>query len=162
KLTDDVGVTQASYRAETGQPQDAAVRSVQPASAERTETFGFVVPAAAAPGASILVRASGRDTRNQTVEAAPVAITVLDAVAPAAQLVLPVADRVPPTGTLQTESGGLDIVRGRSFTVVAHAQDELGVAQVELTGTGAFTFGPEAKQVSPPTTDGQASFTLTV
>ncbi|HXH07600.1 MAG TPA: Ig-like domain-containing protein, partial [Vicinamibacterales bacterium] len=251
QLADDLGVRQVGFRADTGRPQDAAARAIDPPSPSRTETFTFSIPTDAAPGATIAVRASAIDTKGQAVEAPPVTITVLDAVAPsvgitgattgdrvlpgqqttvvvsaqdaggvasvtfratgaaastqtrtidppqpsvvttftvtvpssatatqtlrldatavdragnvgaAAQVVLPVADRSAPTVTLQTESGRLEIVRGRSFTVIAAAQDDLAVTQIELTGSGAFAVS-ETRQLSPPLASGQVSFTVAV
>ena len=78
----------------------------------------------------------------------------------AARLILPIDDKVPPTLTLATENGRLDIASGQTFNVVANAEDEVGVTRVQLTGTGAFTVSDD-KQVSPPTGSATVVFTMT-
>ncbi len=229
RATDDVGVAQVSFKAQTGKPLDAATRTIAPAVVDRTEAFGFVVPADAIPGSSIAIQGSVVDTKGQVVDAAPVSVTVRDAVAPtvkitgatsgtqvragpaddrrglragrgrysldhlqshrrrgadadahhrpaadvdrdfvhglgaggssppqslvldataedragnvgsAARVILPVGDNVPPTITaLRTDTGRLQIVRGRSVTIVVDAEDDLGVSEIDLQGQGAF------------------------
>ena len=73
---------------------------------------------------------------------------------------LPVADVERPTVALRTATGSLDIVVGRSVTVIADASDTIALSRVELTGSGAFSF-TDAKQISPPLGTAQAQFTVT-
>ena len=252
RATDDVGVTQVSFKAETGKPLDATTRPIAPSVLDRTEAFGFIVPANAIPGSSIAIQGSVIDTKGQVVAATPLLITVRDAVAPtvkitgatsgtqvkagqqttvvvsvqdagsvrsvtfkasgvaaltqtriidppqssivtsfvvsvpagakppqsltldataedragnvgsAARVILPVVDNVAPTVTgLRTATGRLQIVRGRSVTIVVDAEDDLGVSEIDLHGDGAFAVS-EAKAIAPPLGAASASFTIQV
>ena len=250
--TDDVGIEQVSFKANTGKPLDAATHEVTPPAKSRSESFGFTVPVNAIPGSSIAIQASVVDTKGQIVDAAPATIVVRDSVAPtvkitgatsgtqvragqqttvvvsvqdagsvksitfkatgvavltqtriidpaqtsivtsftvqvpagakppqsltldataedragnvgaAARVVLPVADNVAPTVTaIRTDTGRLQIVRGRSVTVVVDAEDDLGVSEIDLKGQGAFVVNA-AKAIVPPLGSGTASFTIQV
>ncbi|MEQ1868664.1 MAG: Ig-like domain-containing protein [Vicinamibacterales bacterium] len=252
RATDDVGVTQVSFKAETGKAADAATRPVAPPVTDRAEAFGFIVPASAIPGSSIAIQGSAIDTKGQVVNAAPVFVTVRDAVPPtvtitgatsgtkvragqqttvvvsvqdaggirsitfkasgvaaltqtriidppqtsivtsftvsvpagavppqsltldataedragnvgsAARVILPVGDNVAPTLTsLRTDTGRLQIVRGRSVTIVVDAEDDLGVSEIGLQGSGAFTV-TDAKPIAPPLGTAQTTFTIQV
>jgi len=251
RATDDLGVTKEGYKAQTGKPQDASLVTLGQPSLDHTETFSFHVPADAGPGSTIVIEASALDSKGQVGQAAPVSVTVLDAVPPvvsitgastgqtvrpgqttsvvvsaqdlggvstisfsasgaavfsdsrpldgapanalvsfsvqvpanavpgqnvtlnatavdkagnigtAATIDLPVADTVPPTVALRTDAGATFIVPSRAFTVIADASDGIGVARVELTGSGAFTVS-DVKQVAPPTGDAHVPFTINV
>ncbi len=249
--TDDVGVQQVSFRAQTGKPQDAETRLVSPAVGARTDVFGFNVPADAVPGSTIAIDATVKDSKGQTSTAAA-SLTVTDSVAPvvkitgattgdrvrpgqqttvvvsaqdagsvasitfkaagvasltqtrtidpaqptvaasftltipagahppdsltldatatdragnvgtAARLILPVADTVPPTLTsIRTSTGKLQITAGSTVTVVADAEDDIGVSRIDLVGGGAFSV-VDGKQILPPLAAGSASFTIQV
>jgi hypothetical protein len=56
--------------AQTGKPIDAATHTVAPPVKNRSEAFGFIVPADAIPGSSIAIQASVTDTKGQVVNAA--------------------------------------------------------------------------------------------
>ena len=248
--SDDVGLSQVAYRAETGRPQDAATVTIAPATLTRTQAFGFNMPADAAPGSVVRVTTTVRDTKGQTTSA-EASITVLDAVTPtvvitgtttgarvdpgtrvqvivaasdlggiarvtfnatgsatanetrtiapampdvavafgidvpvaaqagqtitlvatatdasgntatAATLVLAVADRNPPTLTLTTASGRLEAVPGADLSILAAAEDEVGVSRVSVTGSGAFAFS-NARSFSPAIGSAAATFVVSV
>jgi hypothetical protein len=250
--TDDVGVAQVSFKAQTGKPADAGTHVVTTPVKDRSDVFGFTIPADAIPGSTIAVQASVTDTHGRTVEAAPLQLTVRDSIAPtvtitgatsgtqvkpgqqttvivsvqdagavravtfkaggvttstqtrtidppqssivtsftvtvppgaappqsltldasaedragnvgsATRVILPVGDNVAPivTGS-RTGTGRLQIVRGRSVTVVVDAEDDLGVSEIDLAGQGAFTV-TQAKAIAPPLGTATASFTIQV
>jgi hypothetical protein len=147
ELADDLGVRQAAFKAETGRPQDAAVRAVDPPSAARTERFTFAVPADAAPGTSIVLRASAIDTKGQSVEARPVTITVLDTVAPSVAV----------TGA----TTGDRALPGQQTTVVVSAQDAGGIASITFKATGA-ALSTQTRVIDPPQPSVVTTFTVTV
>ena len=123
------------------------VRMLEPAPTNSLVSFTFAVPASAQPGQSVTLHASAIDKSGN--------------VGTAAEVVLPVADVERPTAALRTATGSLDIVAGRTVTLIADVSDAIGVSRVELTGSGAFTV-TDAKQISPPLGTAQAQFTVIV
>ena len=146
-VTDDVGVARIAYKANTGQPQDAAVRPVDPVATARTESFAFTVPAAAAPGSTIAIEASAVDTRGQSVQAAPVTVTVIDAVNPAVTI----------TGT----TTGAKVNPGQTTTAIVSAEDPGGIASVVFT-VGGVVSRTETRLVDPAQPAVAASFSIQV
>ena len=122
-------------------------RMLEPAPTNSLVSFTFAVPASAQPGQSVTLQASAID-RSGNIGAA-------------AEVVLPVADVERPTVALRTATGSLDIVAGRTVTLIADVSDAIGVSRVELTGSGAFSL-TDAKQISPPLGTAQAQFTVIV
>ena len=122
-------------------------RVLDPARSPVLTSFTFTVPTTARSGDSVRLDATATDKAGNTTSAA--------------QVILPVADNVLPTVTLRTSDGKLEIVPGQTFTVIADAEDEIAVARVQLSGSGAFTLS-DAKQVSPPVGSASVSFTFTV
>ena len=146
-VTDDVGVARIAYKANTGQPQDAAVRAVDPAAAARTESFAFTVPAAAAPGSTIAIEASAVDTKGQSVQAVPVTVTVIDAVNPAVTI----------TGT----TTGAKVNPGQTTTAIVSAEDPGGISSVVFT-VGGVVSRTETRLVDPAQAAVAASFSIQV
>ena len=66
---DDVGVEKVSFNAMTGEARDAAKRAAAPPVLQRSDTFGFIVPANALPGSSIAVQ--GRRSTPKARRPAP-------------------------------------------------------------------------------------------
>lgn len=145
--TDDVGVTQMGYKAGTGDAADAAARTISPSSLDHAESFGFNVPASAAPNSTITVQASGVDSAGHTVQAAPITLTVLDSIAP--------------TVTITGATTGSKVTPGQQTTVVVSAQDLGGVASIAFTATGAASVS-QTRTISPAQNAAVTSFTFTV
>jgi 5-hydroxyisourate hydrolase-like protein (transthyretin family) len=249
---DDLGITTIAYQAVGGKFPAFGTVEIDPSILSSDEDFAFYVPVDAVPGSVITVNATAVDTRGQSSEAAPVAITVLDATGPvvafagmttgekvlpgevvtavvsahdsggivsvsfevsgatvysetraispapasvastfnftvsraalpadtvimqavavdqagnsttSAQVILPVADTIPPNViTLETETGSLEVTPGQQVGIIVGATDEIGVARIELTGSGAFTYS-DAHQVSPPLGSAQTTFTIDI
>ncbi|MEQ1868391.1 MAG: Ig-like domain-containing protein [Vicinamibacterales bacterium] len=147
RALDDLGVKQVGYRAQTGKPQDAATTVIEPTSVDRTETFGFNIPADAIPGSTIAINASALDTKGQSVAAAPVSLTVLDG--------------TPPTVTITGISTGAKVSQGQQTTAVVSAQDAGGIASIVFTIGGAMS-GGETRTVSPVQNSVATAFAFTV
>jgi hypothetical protein len=122
-------------------------RLLDPAQSSVAASFSIQVPQNARPGDSLTLDAVAVDRAgNQGA---------------AARVLLPVADTVPPTVHLTTDTGSTEIARGRPFTVFADADDEIALSRVELSGQGAFTMS-DAKSVSPPVGSARVAFTVNV
>jgi len=147
EVTDDLGVTQIAYRATTGDTRDAGSRPLQPAVKARTESFGFNIPATAAPGSTIQVQATAIDTKGQVVQAAPVLITVLDA--------------TPPTVSITGVSTGDRVRPGQQVTAIVAAQDLGSIATVGLTASGAAVLS-QTRPIDPAQPAVGVAFTFTV
>ena len=147
QAADDVGVKQLGYRAATGNPADALTRFYMPAVTDKSESFAFHIPAAAAPGATIAVQASAIDTKGQVVQAAPVDVVVIDAVAPVVQI----------TGA----TTGATLRPGQSTTVLVTADDLGGIANVTFVA-GGLVVSTDSRTIAPPQNAVVTSFTVTV
>ncbi|MEQ1731595.1 MAG: hypothetical protein ABL982_24755, partial [Vicinamibacterales bacterium] len=79
----------------------------------------------------------------------------------AARLIVPVADRQAPTLTLRTASGANTMVPGATVDVIADAQDDLAIASIQLTATGAFMF-TDTQTPAVQTANASATFRLNV
>ena len=137
QATDDLGVTRQGYKAQTGNPQDAALVALAQASLTHTQSFSFHVPLAAAPGSTILIEASALDTKGQVGQATPIPITVLDSVAPVV--------------TISGVSTGDSVRPGQSTNVVVSVQDLGGIAAVHFSTTGAAVFADDRALAATPT-----------
>ncbi len=119
-------------------------RDLVPPQASAATTFSFVVPPTAAPTDRAFLNATAYDVAGNQ--------------AAAAQVVLPVSDAVPPQITsFTTGNGRLDMVPGQPASLTVTASDEIGVARVVVSGTGAFTFN-DSKSTTPL---GEVSTTFT-
>ena len=145
--TDDVGVVQVGFKAQTGQPQDALSRAIAPSSVDDTETFAFTVPLTAIPGSTIQIQASAVDTKGQTTQATPVGVVVLDS--------------IPPTVTITGATTGNKVAPGQQTTVIVSAQDLGGVASMTFTASGAAS-ASQVRAISPAQNSVVTSFTFTV
>ena len=147
RAVDDLGVTKEGFKAQTGRPQDAAITQLAQSSLDHTETYGFNIPLDAAPGATILVEASASDTKGLVGQAVPVAITVLDSVAP--------------NVTITGATTGNRAVPGQATTVVVSADDLGSIRAINFSVTGAATF-TDTRTLDPAQPNALASFTFTV
>ena len=145
--TDDVGVTQIGFKANTGQPQDAATRLFDPAAPARSESFAFTVPASAAPGSAIAIEASVVDSKGNVVQAAPVLVSVLDAVNPVVAI----------TGT----TSGTKVNPGQATTAIVSAEDPGGITSIRFTIGGLLT-SVQTRPIDPAQNSVAASFAIQV
>ena len=144
--TDDVGVQQVSFRAQTGKPLDAATHIVSPAATGRTDLFGFNVPDDAVPGSTIAIDATVKDTKGQT-STTSASITVTDSVAPVVRI----------TGA----TTGDRIRAGQQTTVVVSVQDAGAVRSITFKAGGVVVL-TQTRDINPAQTSVAASFTLTI
>ena len=86
RATDDLGLAQIGYRANTGDTRTAGSIVVAPGALDRSETFGFDVPASVIPGTTFTIDATAQDVKGQLTQAAPITVTVLDAVKPTVEI----------------------------------------------------------------------------
>ena len=143
---DDIGVAKIGYRADTGNPADALMRTLSGAPPTGTEEFAFTVPQSAAPGTTLTVFASASDTKGQVAQAS-IAINVLDA--------------TPPTVTITGATSGSRVVPNQQTTVVVTAQDVGRIASVAFTASGIVT-STETRPVDPAQASVVTSFTVTI
>ena len=122
-------------------------RVIDPAQNSVAAAFSIQVPSTATPGQTLTLDAAATDRAGNK--------------ATAARVILPIADSIPPTVKLVTETGSLEMVRGRPLTIFADAEDGIAISRVELTGQGAFTVS-DAKPVSPPVGSARVAFTINV
>lgn len=146
RATDDLGVVQIGYKAQTGNALDAGTKSA-PAAIERLESFAFHVPADAAPGSTLRVQASASDTKGQVSQALPVDILVLDSIAP--------------TVTITGATTGASVNPGQQTTVAVLVQDTGGVASITLKVTGVAQL-TQTRVVEPAQASAITSFTITI
>ncbi len=144
--SDDVGLTQVAYRAETGRPTDTATVALSPMVLTSQQSFGFNMPSDAAPGSIVRVTASVRDSKGQS-STAQIGITVLDAVPPAVAI----------TGT----TSGARVIPGTRVQVIVAASDAGGVKALTLRATGAAT-ADEARAIDPALVDVATAFAVDV
>jgi hypothetical protein len=147
QAVDDLGLTQVGFQAQTGKPQDAATRLVDPASPARTESFAFHVPTDVAPGSSITIAASASDTKGHIVQAVTVSVLVLDAVAPVVAI----------TGA----TSGATVNPGQQTNVVVSANDLGAVASITFTASGIVNV-TQTRTLDPAQASAVTSFALSV
>ena len=100
-------------------------------------------------------------TSGQTARLHATAVDAAGNVGTAAEVILPVTDSTSPVLHLSAASGSLEIAPGQSVDIVADASDDIGVASVQLTGTGAFIVN-QTKQVTPPLGSAHVVFSILV
>ena len=119
-------------------------RPVSPAQATVATSFTFTVSPDAKPTDVVAIDGFATDVSGNS------GVTV--------RLLVNVADQVPPTVTLGVAGGGAaTLVPGRATMLVAEADDEIGIARIVLSGSGAFAYS-DAKTISPPSTHAVAGF----
>jgi len=132
----------------TGAAALTQTRIIDPAQPSIVTSFTVQVPAGAKPPQSLILDATAEDRAGN--------------VGAAARVILPVADNVAPTVTsLHTDTGKLEIGRGRAVTIVVNAEDDLGVSEIDLQGSGAFTLST-ARAITPPIGTASTSFAVQV
>lgn len=141
------GIESLSFEV-TGATTYSETRSISPAQAVVAATFNFTVSQAALPTDALIMQAVAVDQAGNSTTSA--------------QVILPVADTIPPNVvTLETETGSLEVTPGQQVGIIVGATDEIGVSRIELTGSGAFTYS-DAQQVSPPLGSAQTTFTINI
>ncbi len=117
---------------------------VAPAQPSVAASFTFTVSPTASPTDQVTIDGFATDQAGNT--------------GVAVRLVIGVADQVPPAVTLRVAGGGAPtLVPGRSTTLLAEGDDEIGIARLVVSGSGAFAFA-DAKTISPPLTHASAAF----
>jgi hypothetical protein len=147
QATDDLGVSRLAYRAATGRPQDAEVKSFEPALLAQTQSFAFTVPQDAVPGSSILIEATALDSKGEQTAAAPISITVLDSVAPTVSI-----------GGVAT---GERLLPGQKVNAIVTAEDLGSIASITFATTGVVA-SSGSHTINPPRSPVLASFSFTV
>ncbi len=144
--TDPGGVARIGFST-TGVVVRSEQRDVTPPQVSAATSFQFTVPASAQSTDRVIVNAFALDTSGNRSDAA--------------QITLPLADKVAPTVTLRTADGTLDMVPGAPVTLVVEGTDDIGVAVVTLSVAGAFSYSNQFS-FSAPATSGSRSFDVPV
>jgi len=143
---DDIGVAQIGFQAGGAATALDAV-SVTPPAASRDATFHVVVPADAAGGSTIELKAAAIDTAGHSSATSTVSVTVADTTAPTVAISAPAADSL--------------IDAGQTVAVTVTASDAGGVTAITLDATGAAVFS-ESRALAPSQTAAQATFQIPV
>jgi hypothetical protein len=143
---DDAGLAQIFFQA-TGAVQTTETRVVAGLARSFTTNFFIDVPQNAAPGATIQLRASAKDTANQSGDSAPITLTVRDTAAPAAEITAP--------------ADGAKVEPGATVDVTVRATDNGALASITLEASGAATFSEE-RPVSPANSPAEVTFQVPV
>ena len=139
---DDRGLAQIFFQA-SGAASAAGNVLITPTVTTRQADFVVTVPANAAPGSRIELRASATDTRGQISDAATSALVVSDATAPTVVIVAPAANT--------------PVTPGALLPVTVTASDNGAVASVRLIASGAATFDA-TQPVTPPAATATVAF----
>ena len=107
------GIVSLSFEA-GGATTFADTRLISPAQNSVVSTFAFTVSPAAMP--------------NQTITLEALAVDAAGNTATKAQVILPVADQIPPVVTLDTQTGIHDVSPGQQVAVIVDAGDETAEA----------------------------------
>ena len=123
-------------------------RAISPVQDSVASTFTFTVSPSATPPETVVMQATAVDQAGNSAHAPSV--------------ILPVADRMPPTIiSMATETGSSTMVPGETVTIIVEAADEIALSSIEISGTGAFTYSG-AESIMPPVGEAQASFVINV
>ncbi|MCU0255404.1 MAG: Ig-like domain-containing protein, partial [Vicinamibacterales bacterium] len=121
-------------------------REVAPAQPTVVSSFTFTVSPDATPADRVTIDGFATDASGNS--------------GTAVRLVVEIADQSPPTVTLAVAGGAAaTLVPGRATTLVAEADDDLGVARIVISGSGAFAYS-DAKTFSPPLAQAAAGFVV--
>jgi hypothetical protein len=124
----------------------AETRPVAPAQTTVATSFTFTVSPSAQPTDVVTIDGFATDQSGNSGSAV--------------RLVVNIADKVPPSVVLGVAGGGAPtLVPGRATLVTADADDEIGVARIVVSGSGAFAYS-DAKTISPPTAHAAATFVV--
>ena len=144
---DNVGITSVRLVA-TGAVVLTEDRPLAQPLQSTTATFSFTVPDTAGANATIRLIASAQGTSGNRVESAELILTVADLAKPGQV-------------TVAAKNGASEAYRGKSFTTVVNASDNVGVSTLTLTIQGAIT-NSLTRQFSPPVSPAVAEFTFSV
>jgi hypothetical protein len=145
-VTDAGGVASIRFRT-SGVVVVDETRAIDPAQPSVAASFTFPVPANAGPADTIRLDATAFDRAGNSATAATV--------------ILAIADLDAPRVTLRTLSGRSDAIVGSSVAVIVDAEDAVGVARIDVRGSGAFTLA-DGRSISPPLGSTSQQFNLTV
>ena len=145
-VTDNVGVTALTYQTEGALVTDNTV-PVVPALTSGSVVFSIQVPAAAAVGSSIAVRARARDAAGNLSDPVSIVLTVVDGVAPTVLISAPAAE--------------VEIDPRAPLSVTIQASDAVGVTEITLTASFESISGSETRTITPPATTRAETFTVT-
>jgi hypothetical protein len=140
------GVSQVTFTA-GGLVTRSDARAIDPAQNAVVTSFTVTVPGTARPGQTLTLDATATDRAGNT--------------GTAARVILPIADTIAPTVTVQTANGSLGVAPGQIVNVVVNGEDEGLLSELRLAATGAMTFN-QAKQVTPPSGSATLSFEVIV
>jgi hypothetical protein len=133
RAADDFGVAQVVFQA-TGAVTASLTAALSPAATSRDVPFTIFVPAGAAPGSTVTLRATAVDTRGQTSLVASVSVIV--------------GDSTPPTVRIVSPATQSQVAPGDTVSVLVSADDNGQVASLSLEATGVAAFS-ETRTVSP-------------
>ena len=141
------GITSITFQV-SGASTFTETRNISPAQDSVASTFAFTISSSATPPETVVMQATAVDQAGNSSQAPSV--------------ILPVADRVPPTIiSMVTESGSSTMVPGEAVTIIVEAADEVGLTSIVISGTGAFTYS-DAEPIVPPTGEAQVNFVINV
>lgn len=142
--TDNVAVVAVDYVTQGALEIAGSAPVVAPGS-PASVSFNLAVPADAPNGSTITVRARARDAAGVLSDEVVLQLTV--------------GDIEPPVVTMTAPLAGAHITPGQPITVTAAATDDVALAQIVLSATGAVVFD-ETHTVTPPVTPAQATFVI--
>ncbi|MGE3957098.1 MAG: Ig-like domain-containing protein [Vicinamibacterales bacterium] len=122
-------------------------RQVAPPQVQVATAFDFDVPANATSSDRVFIDAYAIDAAGNRGDAA--------------RLIVPVADSQAPTLTLRTTSGTSTMIPGSTVSLLAEAQDDLAIASLQITVTGAFSY-TETRSPAVQTATRSETFVLNV
>jgi hypothetical protein len=141
---DNVGVVAVDFTSEGAVVANGSA-AVSPASASGFKTFDIAVPANAANGATMTVRARARDAAGNISSELSITLTI--------------GDTSPPAVSISQPAAGTSFAPGATITVVTTATDDVAVGRIVLRARGAVTFD-EDRALAPPVNSAQATFVI--
>ncbi len=108
-------------------------------------TFTLTIPAAAANGSTVTVRARARDSGGNLSDEGTILLTVGDAAAPVATILAPAV--------------GTQSAPGQTITFTVRATDDTAVQRIVFTASGVFA-ASETRQLVPPVASLDSSFAV--
>jgi protocatechuate 3,4-dioxygenase beta subunit len=143
---DDLGISQLSFKAHTGQPQNAGARNYVSPLQEQEQIFLFTIPSTLAPGANIIVEAKAIDTKGQTS---------------ISSITINIEDATPPTIQVSNIFSGQQALPGQLINFVISSQDPGGVREIGFALSGAGV-ASSSRTINPPEISAAASFSFTL
>ena len=145
-VADNVGVTGIAFQTE-GSVVSAGTAPVIPPITSGPATFTVTIPASAANGSTVTVRARARDNGGNLSDERTIVLTIGDAASPSTTILAPAA--------------GAQVAPGQAVTFTVRVTDDTAVQRIAFTASGVVT-ASETRQVVPPVASLEASFTVSV